>query len=245
MRRHGLWILAVSAATPFLLPGQTVREQPPLYQGPQTQVQGVFVTPIAGAPFTATVVVKNEQPAADGSTTTRHTLIMIARDAAGRIRNERHMMVPESFAGTPPLIFVHTFDPATRISHVYNPATMIDRQQAVPPLRAGDEQKPPPGEDLGYTTLNGMQAKGTRVTRAVPAEASTTGKPEKIVDEIWYSEDLHMNLLERHTDVRGGVQTLAILSIQRKEPPASLFEVPAGYKTVDMTPPANAPVSNR
>jgi hypothetical protein len=90
-----------------------------------------------------------------------------------------------------------------------------------------------------------MQAKGTRITRTIPGQVSGTGKPVTMVDEIWYSEDLHMNLLERHTDVRGGTQTLAILSIERKEPPAALFEVPAGYKTVDMTPPANAPIAAR
>jgi hypothetical protein len=115
----------------------------------------------------------------------------------------------------------------------------------VPPLRQNEDLKTEGGEDLGYTTLNGMQAKGPRVTRTIPAEVSGTGKSVNIVDEIWYSEQLHMNLLERHTDVRGGVQTLAILSIQRKEPSASLFEVPGGYKTVDMTPPANAPVAKR
>ncbi len=36
----------------------------------------------------------------------------------------------------------------------------------------------------------------------------------------------------------------AILSIKRDEPASSLFEVPAGYKIVDMTPPQNAPVAS-
>ena len=238
-------LLTLLTTTSIAVLAQQVREQPPLYQGPVTQVQGVFVTPIAGAPFTATVVIKSEQPAADGSVTTGHGVIEIARDSTGRIRNERHMLVPESFSGTPPLLFVHTFDPATRISHTYNPLTMIDRQQVVPPPRQTVDLKAEGGEDLGYTTLNGMQAKGTRVTRTITAQVSGTGKPVQVVDEIWYSEDLHMNLLERHTDVRGGTQTLAMLSVNRKEPAASLFEVPAGYKTVDMTPPANAPIAAR
>lgn len=242
MQRNAYLFLTILIATPVLMPGQ-VREQPPPYQGPFTQVQGVFVTPIPGVPFTATVVIKNEQPAADGTVTTEHTIVNIARDSAGRIRNERHAMVPESFKGTPPLMMVHTFDPATRISHIFNPATMIDREQVVPPPRQHIGLPNERTEDLGYTTLNGMQAKGSRVTRTLPAQGSGTGKPVEIVDEIWYSEDLHMNLLERHTDVRGGVQTVAILSIKREEPAVSLFEVPEGYKTVDMTPPPNAPIA--
>ena len=91
--------------------------------------------------------------------------------------------------------------------------------------------------------MNDLQARGTRVTRNIAPEASGTGNPVQVVDEFWYSEELHMNLLERHTDVRGGVQTVAITSIKREEPPPALFEVPEGYKIVDVTPPANAPVS--
>jgi len=66
-----------------------------------------------------------------------------------------------------------------------------------------------------------------------------------ITDEIWYSEELHMNLMEEHTDVRGGKQSVAILSIKRDEPAPSLFEVPTGYRIVDMTPPEGAPISNQ
>jgi hypothetical protein len=217
---------------------QQVREQPPLYPGTFTQVPGVFVTPIAGSPFTATVMIVSKQHTADGSVETRTSQVLIARDSRGRIRNERHALVPETFHGMPPLIGVHLFDPATRISFMFNPATMIAREQVVPP-------PPPPYRnpntiDLGYQTLNGLQAKGSRITRVISAEDSGTGKPVTVTDETWYSEDLHMNLLEEHTDPRGGKQSLAILSIERKEPSASLFEVPAGYKIVDLTPPAAA-----
>jgi hypothetical protein len=52
-----------------------------------------------------------------------------------------------------------------------------------------------------------------------------------------------MNLLEQHTDPRSGVQTVTLMSIQRVEPDAALFTVAAGYKIVDMTPPAEAPVA--
>ena len=215
---------------------QGVREVPPLYRGPVTDVRGVYVTPIAGVPFSATVEIESKQPLPDGTVVTRHTQALIARDSRGRIRNERHMLVPESFKGEPPLLSVHIFDPATRLNYFFGPDTHIARQRLASPAPAV-MPNPPGSEDLGYTTLNDMQAKGTRVTRTVPAQASGTGKPVTIVDEFWYSEDLHMNLLERHTDIRGGTQTVAILSISREEPSPELFEVPPGYKIVDMTPP--------
>jgi hypothetical protein len=242
MRLHSkLSILLLGGAA--ALCAQQVRETPPAYAGPFTLVPGVFVTPIAGAPFSATVVIESKQPLGDGTMETRVTQTVIARDARGRIRNERHMLMPEGTKGMPPLVSVHVFDPATRISYIYNPATMIARQQLVPPPAARPDLNDSKIEELGYTTLNGLQAKGTRTSRVVPAPASGTGAPVTVTDEVWYSEELHMNLMEVHTDLRGGKQTVAILSIQRDEPAPSLFEVPAGYKIVDMTPPPNAPIA--
>ena len=233
----------MSACVGTLAAQQGVRETPPLYRGPVTQVQGVFVTPIDGAPFTALVVIESKRPLPDGTMETRRTQTLVARDSRGRIRNEMHVLVPEGFKGTPPLIQAHLFDPATRISYMMNPMTMIARKQIVPPPRTSVAAPGSDTQDLGFSALNGMQAKGTRTTRTVPAQASGTGKEVKVVDEVWYSEQLHMNLLERHTDVRGGEQTVAILSFKTEEPDAALFEVPAGYKVVDLTPAENSPAA--
>jgi len=243
MRLRSKLLSSVVLAAAAIVPAQQIREQPPSYGGPFTMVPGVFVTPISGAPFSATVVIESKQTLADGTVEKRVGQTLIARDSRGRIRNERHMLMPEGTKGMPPLIAVHVFDPATRISYIYNPATMIAREQLVPPPRPFGSGGNGTTEDLGTSTLNGMQAKGTRTTRVVPAEVSGTGKPVTVTDEVWYSEDLHMNLMEEHTDLRGGKQTVVILSIKRDEPAASLFEVPAGYKIVDMTPPPNAPVA--
>jgi hypothetical protein len=245
MRKRYLLSLALAAAGGVNTFGQAVQEQPPLYRGANTIVDGVFVTPIAGVPFTAMVMIKSQRTLEDGATETRMTQSSIARDSRGRIRNERHALMPETFHGAPPLIAVHIFDPATRISNIYNPATLISRQQVVPAPAQRIVVSNPNNEDLGITTLNDLQAKGTRVTRTIPGQFIGIGKPVEVTDEIWYSPDLHMNLLERHSDVRGGTQTVAILSIKREEPSPELFEVPAGYKIVDLTPPANAPVARR
>lgn len=248
MQRNIVAALALLTATPTVLPAR----QSPSYEGPVTQVQSasgstfvqqIYIIPVAGTPFTATVVINNEGSAANGSRSSQHAVIEIARDSAGRIRNERHAFVPESFRGTPPTLFVHTYDPATRISHIYSPATMTYREQVVPPPHQPISPDNGQEEDLGSTTLNGVQARGRRITHTIPARVSGTGKPVHMVDEVWFSEELQMNLLEQHTDGRGGLQTLAILSIKREEPDAALFEVPPGYKTVKIAPPPKAPVA--
>lgn len=242
MQRSLLLTPALLAASLALLPAQQgVRETPPLYRGPVTMVQGVFVTPIAGVPFSAVEIIESKQIATDGSVTTRRAQNLIARDSRGRIRNETHAWIPEGWQGPTPLLSAHIFDPQTRISYLLNPMTMVARKQLV--TRPRGQDIPRDAEDLGVQILNGMQTKGTRVTRTVGDNFSGTGKEVKIVDEFWYSEELHMNLLERHTDVRGGQQTVAILSIQFGEPPASLFEVPQGYKIADMTPAPNSPAA--
>jgi hypothetical protein len=226
-------------------------DQPPPYRGAYIHVDGVYLTPIAGAPFSATVTVENAVPMPDGSVDTKRTINLVGRDSRGRIHNERRRLMPEGFHGSPMLLEVRLFDPQTRVVTFYDPMTRIARQRVVPeapqrtnppaPARANPQVKV---EDLGTTTLNGLDAKGTRRTFTVPAKLSGTGKPVEVVDEYWYSEDLHVNLLVRRTDPRTGVQTVAVSAIQRVEPAAEFFEVPEGYRTVDMTPPPGAPAGN-
>jgi hypothetical protein len=50
-----------------------------------------------------------------------------------------------------------------------------------------------------------------------------------VVDEVWYSPDLQMNLITKHIDPRGGETTLRITSIIRSEPDPALFQVPKGF----------------
>jgi hypothetical protein len=232
-------LLGTVLGAPSTISAQQVREVPPQYRGPDTQVHGVFVTPIAGVPFTAKVLIESEQTLPDGTVVKKHTVDVIARDSTGKIHNEQRLLVPDSFQGMPPLLSEHVFDPATRANDFCNPATRICREQTLPPM--GAMARPaanPNAADLGVSMVGDFEATGSRATRTIPAQVSGTGKPVEITDETWYSEDLHMNLKEQHTDPRSGVQTVTITSIQREEPDATLFAVPEGYKVVDMTPPA-------
>jgi hypothetical protein len=114
----------------------------------------------------------------------------------------------------------------------------IARQQLVP--KQSKTASPPNPllhiEDLGIDTLNGLKAKGTRRTLIIYGDRRGKGGPIKIEDEEWYSEDLHIKLLVRHTDPRTGVQTVGVSGLKREEPPASMFQVPQSYKIIDVTP---------
>jgi hypothetical protein len=47
-----------------------------------------------------------------------------------------------------------------------------------------------------------------------------------------------------HSDPRTGNQTVTLTDLKREEPAPEFFEVPDGYKIVDMTPPEGAPAAH-
>jgi hypothetical protein len=243
--RHQTLLLAalLTTAIGYMPAQQAVGDHPPLYRGNHNQVAGVFIPPVTGIPFSATVVIVSERPLPHGDVERKRTINQIARDSNGRIYNERRQLEPESFHGSPPLIEGHIFDPRTRIKTLFDPATHIARQRVLPEPPKTDDSPSPwiKLEDLGTTSLNGLKAKGTRRTFTFVALSGSNETPVVVVEENWYSEDLHINLLSRSDDPRSGIEMTALSGIRRAEPPGGLFEVPAGYKTVDITPISGSP----
>jgi len=84
-------------------------------------------------------------------------------------------------------------------------------------------------ESLGGQTIEGVWAEGTRTTHTIPVGTIGNDQPIKIVSETWYSQDLQTVVLSVHRDPRTGESTFRLTNIQRSEPAASLFQVPAGY----------------
>lgn len=238
-----LLLLCISAV------GQdTQAPHPPDYRGVQTHIPGVFITPIPGAPFSGTVEIVSKEILPDGSTYTRHTMNHIARNSAGVIHNERRRLVSPQFTGEPRLLSFHIYDPSTRLNTFLDPATHIARQsvfrgQPHPPVNGTpptpEEMQKSQGvtvQDLGTATIAGIPLHGTRKTRVVPALSSGTGQDVTITDEYWYSEELKVYLVLKHSDPRTGEQTVGITQIDRSEPDPSLFVIPSNYKVVDETP---------
>jgi hypothetical protein len=87
-------------------------------------------------------------------------------------------------------------------------------------------------EDLGIRDIEGLPAHGVRETQTIPAESSGRDKEIFITDEYWYSDDLRINLMIKHSDPRTGTVTLTVGQITRTEPDAALFEIPYGYRRV-------------
>jgi hypothetical protein len=88
-------------------------------------------------------------------------------------------------------------------------------------------------ENLGRQTIEGIEAEGTRTVTTIPAGEVGNEKPIEIVSERWYSNALQIVLLTRHTDPRFGETVYRVTNINRAEPDAALFVVPADYKVTD------------
>jgi hypothetical protein len=233
-------------AAPLVLAQAASDLKPPQYRGVALFVDGIFVTPVPGAPLTAIVELQSAQILADGSIEVRKSIANVARDSQGRIYNERRQLVSPSFTGDPQLLSFHIFDPETRLNTFLNPWTHIARQTTWTAPAPVAEPKPSSpvsvrkslvdGEDLGTEIMESVLVHGIRKTRTVPATDSGTGKAVVVADEYWYSDELHLNMLVKHDDPRSGQQTVTLTHVDRSEPDQAMFQVPAGYKVVDENP---------
>ena len=101
-------------------------------------------------------------------------------------------------------------------------------------------------EQLGKQIIEGVEAEGTRTTITIPAGEIGNERPIEIVSERWYSPELQLTVMSRHSDPRTGETTYKLTNINRAEPAKSLFEVPPGFTITDGSqPPALGPIRTR
>ena len=84
-------------------------------------------------------------------------------------------------------------------------------------------------EQLGKQNIEGVEAEGTRTTVTIAAGEIGNERPIEIVSERWYSPELQLVVMTRHSDPRSGETTYKLTNINRAEPAKSLFEVPSDY----------------
>ena len=84
-------------------------------------------------------------------------------------------------------------------------------------------------EQLGKQNIGGVEAEGTRTTVTIAAGEIGNERPIEIVSERWYSPELQLVVMTRHSDPRTGETTYKLTNINRAEPAKSLFEVPSDF----------------
>jgi hypothetical protein len=87
----------------------------------------------------------------------------------------------------------------------------------------------PVKEDLGSRNIEGVAAQGTRTTETIPAGQIGNLLPIKVVDEVWHSAELQMDVMTTHSDPRSGEVVYKLTNISRANPARTLFEPPGDY----------------
>jgi len=201
---------------------------------------------VTGAPYSAVKTTETTQTLADGTTIRRKIQTNMFRDSQGRLRRETTMPAIGPLAANGQLkTFIVIHDPVAGNSYALQP----DQKTAVQLRGHAGGNKNPDGlqgkfqarlqeeiadgtikkEDLGIQTIGGFATQGTRYTRTIPTGQIGNDKPISITSEVWYSPDLQIVLKSTHNDPRFGSTTYTVSDIQRQEPAASLFAVPADY----------------
>jgi hypothetical protein len=229
---------------------------PPAQDGGERGVlESIVIPPIAHAPFTATLATESVRYADDGASMTFVNQRRIARDANGRIYQERWYLVPKNSNVESRMNWIQIADPSQRT--LYNCSTekhMCDllnydptSELSAATARKGTSSHSPEGagdvvwEDLGTRSIAGVDTAGARETTTEAAGTMGNDRPLTSVSEFWHSDRLGLNLLSMRTSPFFGKQTFTITELTPTEPNPQLFELPTGYKINDQR--KNPPIS--
>jgi len=204
---------------------------------------------VKGAPFDAVATSETTQTLADGTTIHRTTQSALYRDSQGRFRREVTLpAIGPLMASGQPHSFVEISDPVAGTAYVLEPDQKIARQMPGH-MPMGVRTKGGPGgpddvvyrnfkesmkaiaktESLGTQTIDGVNAEGTRVTRTIAVGEIGNDRAIQVVSERWYSPELQIVVKSVRSDPRFGTTTYTVTNLQKAEPDASLFTIPADY----------------
>jgi hypothetical protein len=221
----------------------------------ETQLSGARMKAAANGrparlPYTAEFRVTHVQTLADGSTITRETTELHARDSQGRTLAMSSttpatddQMVHSSFNINDPVAHTHTWwaAPGQRVT-VSNTSqlgtvrsTCAGSNLAAIPQPAAEARMESSTEDLGKQTFQGVEAQGHRSSWTIPAR--TIGNSDELVrtDEVWFSTTpgfTGINVRQVYDDPQSGRTTRELVKFSQGEPDAALFQVPADYEVV-------------
>lgn len=260
MRTNSRLLLSTLVLIPIALCSAQEKSAQPVHApdgGTTERFASIFISPKAGAPFTATVNTEWIRHLPDGSLITLLNHRTIARDAKGRIYQERAYFVPNDGKHESRVTQTEISDPVINQLYICRAAEGVCHVRdlsrnagtefgvVVAPAKTGT-----PGfsvESLGMQYIAGLETIGTRETHVVAA--ATYGNEAPILErkEFWYSPQLGINLITKREDPRfSSQQNFEVTNLTLGEPDAKLFRPPAGDRIFDLrnAPEVPAPASS-
>jgi len=215
-------------------------ERPP-DGGTREVLVSILIPSLPNAPFSAIVSTESIRQLADGTTITLKNRRAIARDSAGRIFQERRLLVPDDGKHESPITQIEISDPVAHDLYICVPREDVCQVEtfsapAFMPPRIADESQKGAGnlEGLGKQSVNGLETIGTRETSVIEAGAMGNSNPIEVKREYWYSPQLGVNLISRLQDPRVGIQNFEVSEIALTEPDPKLFKTPRNAKLIDL-----------
>jgi hypothetical protein len=204
-------------------------------------------TVVRNQPYTADATTETDQTLADGSHVRRQSSSTVYRDSEGRIRREvesnQVVLIVDPVAGASYTLHVPTKEArkmplgrsaASNRGATYEAKIKAEERMRVDVLAGRVQESADPKlavkEDLGTQTIEGVSAVGTRTTVTIPQGSIGNDRPLQIVSERWYSPELQVVVMSRHTDPRSGENVSRLKNIRRSQPDPALFQVPPGYQ---------------
>jgi hypothetical protein len=204
-------------------------------------------------PYSADEITVRTQTLADGTKITHHELIKIYRDNQGRTRREYFTRAWESPGEPASLDLITIEDPVAGVNYDLYPRDHTGRKTEIQKPAPSPRPQPtgasanvmpahpvrlprPTHEDLGTQVIEGMEAKGERITTIIPEGSQDNDRPITITREMWYSATPRLLLMENYNDPRHGEIVMHLTNIVFDEPPAELFRVPADYTVMELQP---------
>jgi hypothetical protein len=235
---------------------QQVSRPVPQDGGVREVLESITIPPISHAPFFATLDTEWVKYAADGATITLANERHIARDAQGRVYQERWFLVPKNGPAKSTMNWIQLADPKQHTlyncsteKHVcelltYEPA---EDSATIPAHKATSMQLPNGDgivtwEELGGRDIAGMETVGTRETTIRNAGTMGNDQPLTFMSEYWHSDQLGINLLSIRSSPFFGKQIFTITDLTPGDPDPKLFELPAGFTVQDQR--KNPPISH-
>ena len=178
----------------------------------------------------------------------------IARDSAGRIYEERWLLVPKGSDIKSSMNFIQIADPVN--TGLLNMCSIFHKRCDLstyrPPASAAFEDEPPPPgrskdgahtvENLGAKNLFGLDTIGTRQTTTIPQKELWAAIAR--YRSCWSSGTPHGLVLTWNRFApppAGNEQKFTITELDMVDPDPQLFTVPEGYQVVDQQ--TNPPVA--
>lgn len=113
---------------------------------------------------------------------------------------------------------------------VHSETPMAKEQANVKPSPSANRPSPPSVEDLGTTTIEGVEAQGRRTIRVIPAGQIGNDKELAITQESWYACSLGLQLRSVNDNPQNGKTTMEVTRLDLSEPPLATFQPPEGYE---------------